>query len=134
MERLSGRECSVKGCDRPHWAKGYCLPHWQRNKKHGHPQTDKPIQERINEGFTYKDGYKVKKIDGKQVGEHRLLMEEKLGRSLFPDEEVHHKNGVKDDNDPDNLELWTTSHPSGQRVSDKLVWAHELIKRYEPTG
>ena len=131
IERRPDRGCAVEDCDRAHWAKGYCLPHWQRNKKHGHPQADKPIQEHVNEGFTYKDGYKYKKIDGKWVGEHRLLMEKKLGRLLFSNEEVHHKNGVKDDNDPDNLELWTTSHPSGQRVSDKLAWAHELIERYE---
>jgi HNH endonuclease len=102
--------------------------------KYGDPLAHKPIQERVNEGFTYKDGYKVKKINGKQIGEHRLLMEEKLGRALFPDEEVHHKNGVKDDNDPANLELWSTSHPSGQRVEDKLAWAHELIQRYEAVG
>jgi hypothetical protein len=40
---------------------------------------------------------------------------------------VDHINGVKDDNRPENLGLWSTSQPSGQRVEDKVAWALELI-------
>jgi hypothetical protein len=50
--------------------------------------------------------------------EHRKVMERKLGRALFSFETVHHRNGIRTDNDPDNLELWTKHQPSGQRVSD----------------
>jgi hypothetical protein len=58
-------------------------------------------------------------------------MEQILGRPLFKDENVHHINGIKDDNRQENLELWSTFQPAGQRVVDKLSWAHEIINRYE---
>jgi hypothetical protein len=45
---------------------------------------------------------------------------------------VHHRNGDHLDNRPENLELWSTMQPKGQRVEDKLRWAFELIKRYDP--
>lgn len=65
------------------------------------------------------------------VFEHQKVMAEVIGRPLLPKETVHHKNGVKDDNLPGNLELWVSDHPSGQRVSDLVTWAKRILKTYD---
>ena len=65
------------------------------------------------------------------IREHRKIVQEILGRPLLPEENVHHINGVRDDNRPENLELWSKSQPPGQRVADKLAWARDFIALYE---
>lgn len=66
-----------------------------------------------------------------RMREHRRVMELEIGRPLRHEETVHHINGVRSDNRIENLELWSSSHPSGQRVRDKIAWAKEILSLYE---
>jgi hypothetical protein len=82
-------------------------------------------------GSLDKDGYMRLYIDGKHIGEHRYVMEQHLNRKLTRDENVHHLNGNRSDNRLENLELWNTSQPCGQRIPDKVKWAKEILARYD---
>lgn len=62
------------------------------------------------------------------IKQHRYVMGQQLGRPLLNTEEVHHKNGDRTDNSPDNLELWYVSQPKGQRVSDRLKHTLEFLE------
>jgi hypothetical protein len=85
----------------------------------------------------YKGGYKGKKgyievsVNGKKVLQHRHLYEQHYGIKLLPHQNVHHMNGDRTDNRIENLELWDTSQPKGQRVDDKIKFYFELIEQYK---
>jgi hypothetical protein len=65
------------------------------------------------------------------VFEHIVVMEALLGRYLLRGETVHHRNGVRNDNRPENLELWVRPQPSGCRVTDAIAWARMILARYD---
>lgn len=131
--------CSVEGCDRDAERRGFCAAHYKRVQKHGDPQADIPIRVAAGKGTIAHDGYRYVPVPAELrvltkgagwVSEHRLVMARHLGRPLRRDENVHHINGVRTDNRLSNLELWSTSQPSGKRVEDLLEYAQVIIERY----
>lgn len=87
-------------------------------------------------GYITNSGYKIisKKHPNAtkrgQILEHVFVMSEHLGRPLYTHERVHHKNGVRSDNRLENLEIWSHSHPFGQRVEDKINWCIKFLEEY----
>lgn len=137
-----GTPCEVEGCSGKLLAKGLCRKHYSRLRKHGDPTV---VLRGPNGEGSVKRGYVYLTLGGRKgrtVLAHRHIMEVSLGRLLQPGETVHHKNGIRSDNRlvkghelhcPSsccNLELWSHSQPSGQRASDKLKWAKEIIRLY----
>lgn len=126
-------ECQVEGCSEPPRARNYCNLHLRRYYKTGDPGPAKArkAQWNVNNGGYV---YKSKTTGGVRtvIMQHREVMEEHLGRPLQKHENVHHLNGVRDDNRIENLELWNTSQPAGQRIPDKTAWAKEILRLYEP--
>lgn len=76
------------------------------------------------------DGYLTIRVGGQFVGEHRVIMRHHLGRDFYPGENVHHLNGCRTDNRLENLELWVTHQPAGQRPRDLVAYAREILRRY----
>lgn len=92
---------------------------------------------RVGRKFKTRDGYIVlyepshpNAHKSGSIYEHVYVMSESIGRALAVGENVHHKNGVRDDNRIENLELWSTAQPSGQRLEDKVRWAIEIKDAY----
>lgn len=106
----------------PDWAMGLSgkLLKGRPKKEHKYRKTD--------EGYVvvFKGGHPNANKQG-YMAEHRFIMSEHLGRPLRKGENVHHKNGIRDDNRIENLELWATPQPSGARVEDMISYSIEFL-------
>jgi hypothetical protein len=94
--------------------------HYSRWKMTGDVGPAHPLR-KPGERYRSQAGYVY--ISGR--AEHRMVMEEALGRKLRRGETVHHKNGVRHDNRPENLELWVKPQVAGQRVDDLVAFVVE---------
>ena len=124
-KRAEGRKCTVPGCDRKHVGLGFCMAHWQRHRNTGLVHPNKRIGDKygsynprwkggvIDDGhgrmLVYSPDHPNPSRCGTHVYRYRLVMEKQLGRFLRPDEIVHHKNGICDDDRPENLEVMKQS-------------------------
>jgi hypothetical protein len=134
-------KCKVDGCVNGVASWGLCGTHYRRLRRYGDVQADIPVRV-VGHGTVRPDGYRTVVAHGHpnaqasgQILEHRLVMSQHLGRALYENESVHHRNGDRRDNRIENLELWVTDsgkHKSGQRVTERVADAVAFLERYAP--
>jgi len=134
------REATCENCGKPfpmraggtgRFCSRQCFYDSMRGEKAAHWRGGRHIS---GEGYVkaFAPGHPSAQSHGGYVPEHRLVMETIIGRYLRPYEYVHHKNGDRQDNRPENLELWVKRQPKGQRIADLVQWANEILADYGP--
>lgn len=120
-------------CAKRGYSKQMCKKHYSANKRYGNPLSEKkPPKTKRNYSYVYQPDHPNSGKDG-YILEHRFVVSTHLNRPLMPGENVHHKNGNGKDNRLENLELWNTVQPAGQRIEDKVQYAIEILKLYDPS-
>lgn len=135
--RNKDKICTVDGCSSIPIGKGLCAKHWAANSRYGDPLHVSERHKKRAGKVIDSNGYVRVKVarnsmthKSGRTPEHRYVMAQMLGRDLVKGETVHHKNGDKTDNRPDNLELWSGNHQPGQRVEELVEWAEEILNLY----
>lgn len=135
----------IKGCDRPTLCRGLCnscyrkIHYLEHEKNRRYPngiqrQRESPIGTfKVNgQRYTFiKVGKGKSGLSRDWVLYHRYIMEQFLGRKLESFENVHHLNGDRSDNRIENLELWVTKQPKGQRPKELVEYAKWILKQYK---
>ena len=135
--------CEAPNCNFPslyrHKERFYCKFHYERVRRGKELDLSKnPF--RSVQGWLGRDvgsrrtnagGYIVVKV-GRNTWkkEHRVVMSEHIGRPVRRDETVHHKNGIRDDNRIENLELRPGNHPKGVTAHDAVEHARWILSTY----
>ena len=131
--------CGVEDCSYRASHYGYCSTHYKWKQRTGDAAVRPPKSKWHTPSIKNKRSkYKYRSIKDHPIlgsgstTEHRLIMTELLGRKLLSSENIHHINGDGKDNRIENLELWSTTQPSGQRIEDKVMFAIDILKQYKP--
>lgn len=120
---------------------GFCgkdfkaAPHRLINSSGGWKRSCGCLRAAISQGVIDKNNYRSIEKVGPNGGkiivlEHRHIVENHIGKKLLPNQNIHHINGLRWDNRIENLEIWDTAQPSGQRPADKLHHSYEMIILY----
>ncbi|MDR9777242.1 hypothetical protein RJJ65_32305 [Rhizobium hidalgonense] len=142
-------ECSIDGCDKAAYGKGYCRSHYERFRKHGDPlhiacvPKGEPLRWVHEVALHYTGdecliwpfgnsgrGYATLRVDGRTVGAHRVLCELAHGAPPTPDHQAAHSCGKGYETCLSPVHLsWKTP---AENMADKLI--HGTHNRGERHG
>ena len=94
------------------------------------PSAERPMTRRMMRGYVLLRFPSINGVRGEDIYEHRYVMEQHLGRKLTREETVHHKLKPTTNNDLSNLELFSSRHGPGQRVTEQVDWAVKILQDY----